>query len=217
MKNNLNILNEIIKFFIGDSKETPITQDLKNARQGDASAQYKVGLHYYKGKIVPQDFKQAMQWFQKAADQNEAGGQFKLGQCYLFGKGVKKDIKQAMIWLQKAADQNHPGAQFVLGHQYAEGDSVKQDLSEATALWRQSLNTTDPQIDAAETEELRHTTLVRLYALYVCGADRNLKESITVLHQINSTRLFPSQQRRRKRNTSKENMAAEFESTSPKI
>ena len=37
------------------------------AKQGDASAQFHLGVCYYDGNGVLQDFKQAVYWFTKAA------------------------------------------------------------------------------------------------------------------------------------------------------
>jgi TPR repeat protein len=41
----------------------------KAADQGDQLAQFKIGLLYYNGKGVAQDYAQAMSWYRKAADQ----------------------------------------------------------------------------------------------------------------------------------------------------
>jgi TPR repeat protein len=42
------------------------------------------------------DYKQAVYWYQKAADQGYAGAQYNLGFMYVNGKGVLKDDKQAV-------------------------------------------------------------------------------------------------------------------------
>jgi TPR repeat protein len=54
---------------------------------------------------VLKDYKQAVYWYQKAADQGDAKAQSNLGTMYAFGKGVLKDYKQAVYWYQKAADR----------------------------------------------------------------------------------------------------------------
>jgi TPR repeat protein len=43
---------------------------------------------------VLKDYKQAVHWYQKAADQGYAEAQSILGVMYAFGKGVLKDDKQ---------------------------------------------------------------------------------------------------------------------------
>ena len=42
------------------------------AEAGDADAQYNLGLMYVLGEGVEQDFKEAVKWYQKAADQGDA-------------------------------------------------------------------------------------------------------------------------------------------------
>ena len=42
------------------------------AEQGNAAAQYNIGVMYYKGQGVPQDYVQAHMWFNLAASRLEA-------------------------------------------------------------------------------------------------------------------------------------------------
>ena len=39
------------------------------AEQGDARAQYNLGVMYAEGEGVPQDYKAAVQWYRRAAEQ----------------------------------------------------------------------------------------------------------------------------------------------------
>src|ERR1700686_3891628 len=49
------------------------------AEQGDAMAQSRLGLMYQDGRGVPQDDRQAVEWFRKAAEQGRANAQYSLG------------------------------------------------------------------------------------------------------------------------------------------
>ncbi|HAR33023.1 MAG TPA: hypothetical protein DCR95_02740, partial [Desulfobacter sp.] len=49
------------------------------AEQGNANAQYILGVMYEKGKDVPQDFKEAVKWYKLAAEQGVAQAQFNMG------------------------------------------------------------------------------------------------------------------------------------------
>jgi TPR repeat protein len=60
---------------------------------------------YANNKGTLKDAKQAVYWYQKAADQGYAKAQYNLGVMYANGKGVLKDDKQAVYWYQKAANQ----------------------------------------------------------------------------------------------------------------
>ena len=48
------------------------------AEQGDALAQYNLGVLYRKGRGVPQDDVQARQWYEKASAQGQAKAQYNL-------------------------------------------------------------------------------------------------------------------------------------------
>ena len=77
----------------------------KAADQGDALAQFSLGLVYDNGQGVPQDFAQAVVWYRKAADQGEARAQINLGVMYEKGQGVPQDYAQAHMWRNIAASQ----------------------------------------------------------------------------------------------------------------
>ena len=93
------------------------------AEQGNANAQYVLGLMYDNGTGVPQDYAQAVKWYRLAADQGHASAQFNLGVMYYEGQGVPQSFPQALKWYRLAADQGHAKAQYNLGLMY--GGSVK--------------------------------------------------------------------------------------------
>ena len=66
------------------------------ADQGNADAQYSLGVMYRDGQGVAQDNAQALVWFRKAADQGDAEAQYNLGVMYGNGKGVAQDDAQAL-------------------------------------------------------------------------------------------------------------------------
>ncbi len=49
------------------------------AEQGDAEAQYSLGVCYAYGKGVEQDYKEAVKWYTAAAEQGHVKAQFNLG------------------------------------------------------------------------------------------------------------------------------------------
>ena len=75
------------------------------AEQGDASAQFNLGLMYDKGQGVAQDYAEAVKWYRKAAEQGFAFAQYNLGAMYDNGQGVPQDYVQAHMWLNLAAAQ----------------------------------------------------------------------------------------------------------------
>ncbi len=75
----------------------------KSAEQGDAMAQYNLGIMYVKGQGVTQDYKQAFNWYSKAAEQGHTKAQYNLGLMYNDGQGVTQNNRKSYIWLAIAA------------------------------------------------------------------------------------------------------------------
>lgn len=73
------------------------------AEKGSAAAEFNLGLLYYDGHGVPQEFTEAAQWFERSADQGYNKAQYNLGEMYAVGKGVKRDYVQAYKWLSVCA------------------------------------------------------------------------------------------------------------------
>ncbi len=100
------------------------------AEQGNADAQYNLGLMYDKGYGVPQDYGQARQWYEKAAAQGKTNAQYNLGVLYHNGHCVPKNLVQAHKWFNLSA---------------ANGDKVGAVTRDALAI-----RMTRAQIDEAQ-------------------------------------------------------------------
>ena len=87
------------------AQSVEIRKLLQQAKQGDAKAQFTLGLRYDDGLGVPQDDAQAVKWYRLAADQGYAQAQYNLGVMYANGIGVPQDYVQAHMWLNLAAAQ----------------------------------------------------------------------------------------------------------------
>jgi len=105
---------------------------------GFAPAQVNLGLMYQEGKAFPRDDKQAVFWYQKAADQGDRQAQYNLGVMYEKGRGVSKDDQQAVSWYQKAAEQGLAHAQHNLGNMYFYGNGVPQDDQQAVSWYQKA-------------------------------------------------------------------------------
>ena len=116
--------------------DEPLSETRRAAEQGDASAQYRLGLEYYMGVDVPEDFAEAAKWYRMAAEQGHASAQHNLGSMYFFGQGFPRDYAEAAKWHRGAAEQGHASAQNRLGHMYYEGKGIPQDHAEAAKWYR---------------------------------------------------------------------------------
>jgi TPR repeat protein len=102
------------------------------AEQGDAEAQSFLGVLYKEGWGVPQNYDEALHWFQAAAEQGNAEAQSFLGVLYKEGWGVPQNYDEALHWFQAAAEQGNAEAQSFLGAMYFLGQGVPQDYIQAS-------------------------------------------------------------------------------------
>lgn len=73
--------------------------ELKNkAEQGNAEAQYSLGVCYRCGDGVEKNLEEAIKWYRKAAEQGYARAQHNLGICYYNGDGVIQNNVKALAW-----------------------------------------------------------------------------------------------------------------------
>src|SRR5204863_9668943 len=68
------------------------------AKQGDAVAQYHLGLLYANGQGVLKDDAQARQWYEKAAVQDHVEAEVNLGMLFDYGRGRPQDLQLAVGW-----------------------------------------------------------------------------------------------------------------------
>ena len=135
------------------------------AEQGNADAQFTLGLSCSTGNGHAQDLPQAAQWYRLAADQHHALAQFNLGLMFAGGQGVTTDHTAALHWINLAATSGDAGAQFYLGNRCHRASFGKQ---------------------AANPGELR----IESYRWFRLAAAQGYKDSITHCNRltINMTR-----------------------------
>ena len=110
------------------------------AEAGLDLAQYNLGILYYSGQGVDQDFSLAFKWTEAAALQGHVDAQFNLGILYIEGTGVDEDLDQALSWLGRAARGGHAIAAFDLAMMYHQGDPVDKNAVLAHAWASQSVH-----------------------------------------------------------------------------
>ena len=106
------------------------------AEQGNAEAQYNLGVMYANGDGVPKDAVEAVKWFRKAAEQGHAKAQYNFGLMYYNGKGVPEDYSEAVKLFRMASERGNADAQHNLGVMYSDGEGVQQDDTEAVKWYR---------------------------------------------------------------------------------
>ena len=97
------------------------------AQQGDAQAQYSLGLCYHYGEGTLKDPFSAFKWFSQAAEGGHAQAQYSIGVYYQQGIGTAQNSENAFKWFEKAAIQNQPKAQHELGESFYHGRGVEKN------------------------------------------------------------------------------------------
>ena len=105
------------------------------AEQGDADAQFNLGVMYDMGLGVPQDYQEAVRWYRRAAEQGNAGAQNNLGFMYGNAQGVPKDYVLAHMWLNLVAAKGLKDAGEL--RDFLEKDMTPAQLAEAQRLARE--------------------------------------------------------------------------------
>ena len=77
------------------------------AATGNATALSNMGLAYSSGRLLPQDFAVAAEWYQAAADRKSASGEVGLARAYFQGRGVERDPDKARQLMTDAAAQGN--------------------------------------------------------------------------------------------------------------
>lgn len=98
----------------------------KMADQGDALAQYSLGMLYRTGREVPRDDVLAFKYLSLAAAQELPAALSALGEMYERGEGVQQSYEVAAKLYQASADDVRT-AQYRLGELYYKGLGVESD------------------------------------------------------------------------------------------
>jgi hypothetical protein len=110
---------------------TDVNRVLNRAGAADSIAQYEMALRYAEGEGVPQNYRDAMAWFSKAAANGNDKAEWKLGLGYMKGIGVPHDERKAAVWFKRAANYGNMRAQSALSDLYLNGRGVPRDYVRA--------------------------------------------------------------------------------------
>ena len=146
------------------------------AEQGDAEAQFNLGLMYRKGLGVPRHYAEAMKWYRKAAEQGDAQAQYNLGFMYDIGLGVPEDYAEAVKWFRKAAEQGNAKAQTYLGFMYHEGQGVTQDYVQAHMWYNLAASRLPPGEDRDNAVKNRDIVTKRMTPAQISEAEKLARE-----------------------------------------
>jgi hypothetical protein len=104
-----------------------VTPELSGFASSHPQALYDQGRQF----AVAKRFKDAAEWFRKAADQGHAVAQFDLGSLYFDGLGLAQSDAQTLRWWRKSAEQGLVAAQMNVASLLESGRGTKSDPAEA--------------------------------------------------------------------------------------
>lgn len=99
----------------------------KSALQGNANAEWTLGLMFLKGDGVYKDYTNAKNWFEKSSTQGNVNATYDLAAMYNNGEGIQKDISTAKQLFIKCASVGHKEAIKELIKIYKKEDNSKEE------------------------------------------------------------------------------------------
>lgn len=128
--------------FLNGRYEEAIAIWLPLANNGDAAAQFNMGVMYANGLGVDRDMGVAMDWWENAARQLHVRSAHNLALAMLAGEphdGAREDQETdytaVLRYLKIGSDAGYPNSEYTLGKLYAEGVGVEQDKRRAAELF----------------------------------------------------------------------------------
>ena len=119
--------------------KTAFNELLPEAKAGNVDAQTYLGMLYFNGLGIKQDYSQAFHWFSEAAKSSQSEFIFNnLGLMYQYGRGTSRDCKKAIHFYKLAIKQNSSSGMYNLATIYCNGIDVKPDNKLAIKLFREA-------------------------------------------------------------------------------
>lgn len=137
-KGNQQAMMDICQRYF-DTKEYHNTDQVKQyleilSESNNKRAMLLLGIMFYSGLGVEQNYKEAAKWYEKAANELEPYGLCNLGYCYSYGRDMPVDHARAYECFSQAAYLGNANAMYKLGDMFFYGNHVDEDR-EAAFYW----------------------------------------------------------------------------------
>lgn len=104
------------------------------ATDGDAEAQYLMGIMYDKNPIAPDNHSEACKWYIKSAKQDYSKAFYHAGLCLDDYYDQNENHPLAIEWYIKSAESGDANGQYALAKKYLMGHGVEQNAKEFNKL-----------------------------------------------------------------------------------
>lgn len=150
-------LKEGRQYYVAKEYDKALEEIEPLAEDGEAQAQYMLGVMYLKGQGVYPDQPAAAEWFRKAADQGHAISQINLAILYARGEGLERSLDEAYFWSRLARKQltgrqGEAAARMSSSLGRAIGSNRRTDVDARVAGWLPALR--PPKEQFGEPEKL---------------------------------------------------------------
>ena len=151
------LLISIFATFVSAQSVEELTASAEN---NNVHAQLKLAERFLRGRDVEQSDREALYWYQKAAEGGSHVAAAKLGYAYYRGIGTKSSDEKASFWLSQAAFAGDPQSTYLLGRLY-EGKQEPLDNLVLAEVWYKKAATINPKAenDFARVAEKRFNQL----------------------------------------------------------
>jgi len=138
---------------------TNLEDELKEARRGDVSAQYRVARRFHSSYVfhykADDPLEEAVFWYKRAAERvlpephgeqelrDHIASQDALAVFYFEGDGVEQDLEKSTYWYRMAAELDDYGGQYHLANAYFYGWGIGIDYDRALHWWIKSIEQCD--------------------------------------------------------------------------
>jgi TPR repeat protein len=154
------------------------------AHHGNAVSMRILGILYYSGEGVAQDYAKAREWFEKGADKGDVSSMSNLGSLYANGQGVAQDYTKARELFQKAADEGDAMGMTNLGLLYENGQGVAQDDAKARELYMKAGKQNLAIMEPAVSGSLEASSLSMMQMMIMMLADKSGPETALGLESV---------------------------------
>lgn len=110
-----------------------------------AYAYYCLGICYYNGHGVGQDYKRSVDLFTESAREGNTQAELQLGVCYYYGNGVSRDFDLAFNFLKGASMTEYASTEVysLLSKCYRNGFGTKRNIKEADRWLKKAADNND--------------------------------------------------------------------------
>lgn len=124
---------------LGNSRRKESIEILQRlSDSGNSEAQYVLGLMYFEGELLDQNYAKAFNLHRLVAEKGSMYAQYSIGIMLENGWGCAQDPYRAFYWHMRAARQGYCTAQYRVGCHFYYGISIEKDREQAKEWFERS-------------------------------------------------------------------------------